>query len=98
MVISTDHTDEPLHFSALLHSASELHEATHTCVEGKHPIHINIDHRLMELGGDVSWHPCVYTDYLVKARDFEYSFWILPLRRGQVVEDVVYDNSLKMKV
>lgn len=43
--------------SALLHSITELHEATHTCdleprENGKHPIHVNVDHALMGVGGD----------------------------------------------
>jgi Beta galactosidase small chain len=44
-------------FSSLLHSASELNAAAHTCdletrKDGEHPIHCSIDHRLMGLGGD----------------------------------------------
>lgn len=44
--------------SALLHSAEELHHAQHTCdldprKNGVHPIHVNIDHQLLGVGGDV---------------------------------------------
>ena len=44
--------------SALLHSAAEYHHADHTCdlderQDGNHPIHVNLDHQLMGLGGDV---------------------------------------------
>jgi len=47
----------PLSFSALLHSASELEAAKHTCdlegrENGKSPIHCSIDHALMGVGGD----------------------------------------------
>lgn len=47
----------PFCCSAQLHSISELHEAIHTCDlqkrgDGKYPIHVNIDHKLMGLGGD----------------------------------------------
>lgn len=43
--------------SALLHSITELHEASHTCdleprENGKHPIYVNIDHKMMGVGGD----------------------------------------------
>lgn len=43
--------------SALLHSITELHEASHTCdleprENGEHPVHVNIDHELMGVGGD----------------------------------------------
>jgi hypothetical protein len=45
-------------FSALLHSANELQYASHTCdldrrEDGIHPVHVNIDHKLMGLAGDV---------------------------------------------
>jgi beta-galactosidase len=47
----------PFCCSAQLHSISELHKATHTCdlqkrEDGEYPIHVNIDHKLMGLGGD----------------------------------------------
>jgi beta-galactosidase len=63
--------------SALLHSIDELHHAEHTCdldarENGKHPIHVNIDHQLMGVGGDVSWFPCVYPEFLVKAQEYNY--------------------------
>jgi hypothetical protein len=45
--------------SALLHSAQELHNAshTHTCdlpkrSNGHDPIHVNVDHKIMGVGGD----------------------------------------------
>jgi beta-galactosidase len=46
--------------SAILHSICELHEANHTCdlerrKNGTHPVHVNIDHELMGLGGDVRY-------------------------------------------
>lgn len=48
------------HFSALLHDSSEYHHATHTCdlehrENGEHPIYVNLDHKLMGLGGDVRY-------------------------------------------
>jgi Beta galactosidase small chain len=72
--------------SAQLHSIEELHRATHTADleprnDGMCPIHVNIDHALMGLGGDKSWYPLVYPEFLVTAKK-EYSFktWLLPLR------------------
>jgi beta-galactosidase len=43
--------------SALLYSANELHDATHTSdlpkrSNGQDPIHVNVDHKIMGLGGD----------------------------------------------
>lgn len=48
---------KPLSFSALLHSASELEAAKHTCElesreNGMSAIHCSIDHELMGVGGD----------------------------------------------
>lgn len=45
-------------FSALLHSAQELHDASHTCdlegrSDGQHDVNVTIDHALMGLGGDL---------------------------------------------
>lgn len=73
--------------SALLHSAGELHTATHTCdlarrANGSDPIHVNVDHQLMGVGGDNSWFPVVYPEFLVKATDdFHYSLWLVPLKK-----------------
>lgn len=75
-------------FSALLHSSGELHAATHTCDlksrrNGDAPIHVNLDHDLMGVGGDVSWFPVVYDEFLVKPRDrFDYGVWLVPVRKG----------------
>lgn len=58
-VVSTrrDHSPAMFSCSALLHTISELHAATHTCdlerrSNGTQPVHVNIDHELMGLGGD----------------------------------------------
>ena len=73
--------------SAQFHSISELHQALHTCDlprrnNGEHAVHVNIDHRLMGLGGDTSWYPVVYPEFLVKPNtDYRYDIWLLPLRK-----------------
>jgi beta-galactosidase len=65
-------------FSALLHSADEINSALHSHDLDereirKYPVHVNIDHKLMGLGGDVSWFPCVYTEFLVKcSQEYDY--------------------------
>lgn len=71
--------------SALLHSASELDQATHTRdlphrANGEDPIHVNIDHQIMGVGGDTSWYPVVYDEFLVKPTgDFTYAIVFLPM-------------------
>jgi beta-galactosidase len=57
MVVVADF-DSSFSCSALLHSADELHHALHTCdldvrENAMHPIHVNIDHKLLGVGGDV---------------------------------------------
>jgi beta-galactosidase len=50
-----ENSDSNFSCSALLYSTSELEAATHTCdLERREsgPIHVNIDHKLMGLGGD----------------------------------------------
>lgn len=61
-----------LNFSASLWSQAELRESLHTCdlerrENGKHCVYVNIDHALMGVGGDVSWNPCVYDQFRIKA-------------------------------
>jgi hypothetical protein len=37
----------------------------------------------MGVGGDVSWFPVVYPEYLVTPdKDFEFSIWLMPLSEG----------------
>jgi len=73
--------------SAQLHSVWELHEALHTCdleprKNGKHPVHVNIDHKPMGVGRYNSWFPVVYDEFLVKPdADFHYDIWLLPLQK-----------------
>ncbi|CAB9510556.1 Beta-galactosidase [Seminavis robusta] len=87
------------HFSALLHGSSELDQAKHTCDlehrdNGEHPIRVNLDHRLMGVGGDVSWFPCVYDDYLVKSeKEYKYSFWIIPIDAGDDAASLAREMS-----
>ena len=58
VLIRPNHKQESFCFSALLHDGKELHRARHTIdldvrKDGAHPIHVNLDHKLMGVGGDV---------------------------------------------
>lgn len=60
LIVLTDSDSNLFNFSALVHTADELHRATHTCdierrIDGGHPVHVNIDHRIMGIGGDVRY-------------------------------------------
>eukprot|EP00977_Amphora_coffeiformis_P012109 scaffold2989_cov184-Amphora_coffeaeformis.AAC.5 len=81
--------DECVSFGALHYSAPELELARHTFElpyrgDGEDMIHLNIDHRMMGLGGDISWLPAVYPEYCVKP-DVSYRFglWFIPLSKEQ---------------
>ena len=83
-----DPDGDSINVGATLNSQTVLHHALHTCDlshrrNGEAPIYAHIDHRLMGVGGDVSWFPVVYPDYLVKPdKDFHYSLWLVPLSEG----------------
>jgi beta-galactosidase len=58
-IVSNTDGGKPTSFSssALLYSANELHDATHTSdlpnrSNGQDPIHVHVDHKIMGLGGD----------------------------------------------
>jgi beta-galactosidase len=78
-------------FSASLHSADELDSAKHTydLNDRKNgaknsPVYVNLDHKIMGLGGDCSWLPCVYDPYLVNPKQtYKFAFWMCPLAAGQ---------------
>jgi hypothetical protein len=58
LIVRADSDSNLFNFSALLHTADELHMATHTSDldqrrDGEHPVHVHIDHKLMGVGGDV---------------------------------------------
>jgi beta-galactosidase len=80
--------------SALLYDAAELHTATHTLParrDGEHIVHVNIDHKIMGLGGDTSWFPGVYPEYLVSSKDaYKYSVVLVPLEKEDDVALKVY--------
>ncbi|GMI35863.1 hypothetical protein TeGR_g12884 [Tetraparma gracilis] len=84
------HDADTFSFSASLHSASELDAAKHTCDlatrknGAKNKIFVNLDHKIMGVGGDLSWLPCVYDAYKVDPKQtYKFSFWLLPLAPGQ---------------
>ncbi|KAG7345293.1 beta-galactosidase [Nitzschia inconspicua] len=102
ILIATSH-NETFEFSALLHTPDELNHARHTCdlderKAGQHSIFVNIDHQLMGIGGDLSWFPCVYPEFLVKA-DHEYEYWLrlVPLSsRADLDNEVaVFANQIR---
>lgn len=69
VLIRPNNKNESFCFSALLHSGKELHQAQHTIdlddrTDGVHPIHVNIDHKHMGIGGDVRY--VVFLSYFMQ--------------------------------
>jgi beta-galactosidase len=84
--------------SALLHSSEELHHASHTCDldhrrNGTHPIYVNLDHQLMGVGGDDSWSPCVYPEFLVKSQEYNYKVWFVKVSSSEENYHTRYASS-----
>mmetsp|Transcript_15325 Transcript_15325/g.34372 ORF Transcript_15325/g.34372 Transcript_15325/m.34372 type:complete len:322 (-) Transcript_15325:245-1210(-) len=72
-------------FGAGLYSQLDLERARHTCdlphrEEGEDDIFVNFDHRIMGIGGDCSWLPCVYPEFMVQPKGkFSYSLKFTPI-------------------
>ena len=71
-------------FSASLWSNKELQVADHTYDlakrgDGGGSMFVNIDHKIMGVGGDCSWLPVVYEDYKVGVEVYEFGFVFQPL-------------------
>jgi len=87
--------------SASLWSREELDKAKHTTdlesrLNGKHGLHVNIDHALMGVGGDVGWNPCVYEQYRVKSnKQYTFGISLIPILPGQEPAMVARRNALK---
>jgi len=67
----------PFDFSALPYTVEDLHKASHTHeLSSRDFVCVNLDHKLMGVGGDDSWTVCVHEEYLIppKAYDFEFIF------------------------
>ncbi|MBT3251463.1 MAG: DUF4981 domain-containing protein [Candidatus Marinimicrobia bacterium] len=61
--------------SAHHYSLKNITDATHTwMVENDGPITVNVDHKLMGLGGDDSWNPRTHEEFLIKPGISHYSF------------------------
>lgn len=82
-------SSRPFSFSAGLHGTTELHTAMHTYdladrKNGESPVYVNLSHEIAGIGGDCSWLPCIYDDYLVDpGKTYEFDFWLCPLAAGQ---------------
>ena len=62
-------------FSAHRYSLKNLTAATHTNeIENKRSITLNIDHKIMGVGGDDSWSPRTHEEFLIKPDIYKYSY------------------------
>lgn len=62
-------------FSAHHYTLENLTQATHTYqIQNSGPVTVNIDQKLMGLGGDDSWNPRTHDEYLIHPNTYNYSF------------------------
>lgn len=63
--------------SAHHYSLAELTSARHTYeIQNSGPITLNIDHKVMGLGGDDSWNPRTHPEYLIEPGSYNYAYVI----------------------
>lgn len=75
-------------FSALPHLAEDLAKVMHPEQLLPRPFTaVNLDHRIMGIGGDDSWSACVHDEFLVRPGRFRFSFALAPFWRRDVAED-----------
>ena len=66
-----------LNLSAHLYSLENLTSATHTyMVEQNGPVTVNVDYKVMGLGGDDSWNPRTHEEYLIQPNSYDFSFML----------------------
>jgi len=104
IVDSDDKVGTGLNFSALLHSQKELYAAKHTtdCPErkdGGSAIFVNLDHKIMGVGGDLSWEPCVYPQYRIfPDGNWNYCFSLVPISPDinleKVAKSFLFESNL----
>ena len=51
---------------------------------------VNIDYRLMGLGGDDSWSPRVHAEYLIPTRTYSYSFRLKGIDRSSNLDQIIH--------
>ncbi|MDP7465110.1 MAG: beta-galactosidase small subunit, partial [Candidatus Marinimicrobia bacterium] len=57
------------------YSLQNITEATHTyMVDQDGPVTVNVDHKVMGLGGDDSWNPRTHDEFLIHPDHYVYSF------------------------
>jgi hypothetical protein len=57
------------------YTLENITEATHTyMVKDEGPVTVNIDYKIMGLGGDDSWNPRTHEEYLIKPGSYNFSY------------------------
>lgn len=75
-------------FSALAHLAEDLAKVKHPEQLLPRPFTaVNLDHRIMGVGGDDSWSACVHDEYLVRPGRFRFAFALAPFWRRDAADD-----------
>ena len=69
------HSEEYFNFSAHRYSLNNLSKSKHTIdLTNSNFINLNIDYKMMGLGGDDSWNPRTHDEFLIKPGLYKYSY------------------------
>ncbi len=67
--------EEYFNFSAHRYTLDNLTKSTHTNkIKNSKYVNLNIDHKMMGVGGDDSWNPRTHDEFLIKPKDYKYSY------------------------
>ena len=73
--------------SAHHYSLTNLTEAKHTTdITIRDQITLNLDHKLMGLGGDDSWNPRTHDEFLLKSATYQYKIQLCPISSHKELE------------
>ena len=65
--------------SVMKYRAEDLARARHVCeLPANESVCVNLDHKIMGVGGDDSWTPCVHREYLVPPASYQFAFRLRP--------------------
>jgi len=86
---------ELLNISVHRYSVENLTQAKHTYeVKENNIVYLNIDHKVMGLGGDDSWNPRTHEEYLLYPGIYKYCFQLYPIENNR--KEIVKRSKIKL--
>jgi len=85
---------ELLNINVHKYSIENLTEAKHTFeIKEEERVYIDIDHKLMGLGGDDSWNPRTHEEFQIFPGNYKYSFQLCPVKNDR---DTIISRTKKV--